>query len=400
MGAKKSKPAVEEDEDDDMEIGVPFGVDHPIHVDFSTEFGFRGLPQDWEALMKSGGLTKEDVQKDSDAVLKVLEFQSNLMNQQETKAKETKEESTSPQPPTALPDDKPLTLDDVISKENPKDLYKNREKIGEGAAGEVYSALHRDKGILIAIKQMNLTAQQKNMKLLLTEIDIMRNSNHKNIVQYYDSYVVDEKFLWVVMEYMGGGCLTDILEQFEVLKLTEPMIAHVCKETLEGLEYIHSFHRIHRDIKSDNILLGAGGEIKLADFGYAAQLTAQKSKRHTIVGTPYWMAPELIRGQEYDQKVDIWSLGIMAMEMAEGEPPYMDFPPLRALFLITTKGIPPLKESSSWSGDFQDFVAKCLEKEPEKRLNATEMLKHPFLKTACKPSEFVPTIEQAKKLKE
>jgi len=247
---------------------------------------------------------------------------------------------------------------------------------------------------------MNLAAQQKNLKLLLTEIDIMKNSHHKNIVQYFDSYVVDERLLWVVMELMAGGCLTDVLEQFDTIQMTEQMIAHVCLETLEGLKYIHSLHRIHRDIKSDNILLGAKGEVKLADFGYAAQLTAQRDKRQTIVGTPYWMAPELIRGQEYDVKVDIWSLGIMAMEMAEGEPPYMDFPPLRALFLITTKGIPPLKESDKWSNEFQNFVAQCLEKDAEKRPEASTLLSHPFLKTACKPTDLVPLIEQAKRLKD
>jgi serine/threonine protein kinase len=336
--------------------------------------------------MKSGGLTREDVQKDSDAVLKVLEFQSNFINQ------DSKRDAN-------LPEEKSLTLNDVVSKEDPRLIYSDIEKIGEGAAGEVFRALQKSNNTTIAIKQMNLAAQQKNLKLLLTEIDIMKNSNHKNIVHYFDSYIVDEKFLWVVMEFMSGGCLTDILEQFDTIQMTERMIAHVCRETLDGLEYIHSLHRIHRDIKSDNILLGGQGEVKLADFGYAAQLTQQKSKRNTIVGTPYWMAPELIRGQEYDQKVDIWSLGIMAMEMAEGEPPYMDFPPLRALFLITTKGIPPLKEQEKWSQPFQDFVAKCLNKEVEQRQTATEMLKHPFLRTASKPEEFTPIIEQAKKLK-
>jgi len=387
MGGNNSKKnAVVEEEDDDIQITSPFQVDHPVHVDFSSELGFRGLPADWENLMKAGGLTKEDVQKDSEAVLHVLEFQSNFINQ------EAKVDSR-------LPDEKSLTLNDVVNKEDPRQVYTDIEKIGEGAAGEVFRALHKPKNAIIAIKQMNLAAQQKNIKLLLTEIDIMKNSNHKNIVHYFDSYIVDEKYLWVVMEYMSGGCLTDILEQFDTVQMNEKMIAHVCKETLDGLQYIHSLHRIHRDIKSDNILLGGGGEVKLADFGYAAQLTQQKSKRNTIVGTPYWMAPELIRGQEYDQKVDIWSLGIMAMEMAEGEPPYMDFPPLRALFLITTKGIPPLKEQEKWSQPFQDFVAKCLNKEVDQRQSASEMLKHPFLKTASKPEEFVPIVDQAKKLK-
>jgi len=200
---------------------------------------------------------------------------------------------------------------------------------------------------------------------------------------------------------MGSGCLTEVLEQYENgIKMTEQMISFTCKQTLEGLSYIHSLHRIHRDIKSDNILLGNDGSVKLADFGYAAQLTQQKQKRNTIVGTPYWMAPELIRGQNYDQKVDLWSLGIMIMEMAEGEPPYMEFPPLRALFLITTKGIPDLKEPSKWSNEMKNFLSKCLEKDPEARPDATEMLKHPFMKKACNPSELGMIAKQAKQAKQ
>jgi len=392
MGNKGVKQSQQQEEDDDLEITSPFQVEHAIHVDFNAEFGFRGLPPEWESLMKQVVLTREDVQKDSGAVLDVLKFQTAL-NEQNQK-------SGNPTAKSALPEEKVLTLNDVVSKADPKLLYHSIQKIGEGAAGEVFSAIQKDGNKTVAIKQMNLAAQQKNIKLLLTEIDIMKNSNHKNIVHYYDSYVVDDRFLWVVMEFMAGGCLTDILEQFDSIQMTEQMISHVCLETLDGLQYIHSLHRIHRDIKSDNILIGARGEVKLADFGYAAQLTQQKSKRSTIVGTPYWMAPELIRGQEYDQKVDIWSLGIMAMEMAEGEPPYMDFPPLRALFLITTKGIPPLKESDKWSREFADFVAQCLEKDAEKRPDATQLLKHPFLKTACKGPDMAPLVEQAKKLKE
>jgi len=202
------------------------------------------------------------------------------------------------------------------------------------------------------------------------------------------------------MEYMGGGCLTEVLEQFEHLQMTEEQIALVCRDTLKGLQYIHSLHRIHRDIKSDNLLLGSDGTVKLADFGYAAQLTQEKSKRNTIVGTPYWMAPELIRGQNYDQKVDIWSLGIMVMEMAEGEPPYMEFPPLRALFLITTKGIPDLKEQHQWSSEFKDFVKKCLDKEVDSRPNAETLLKHPFLKKAGSYKDILTCIQEAKKWKE
>jgi len=198
---------------------------------------------------------------------------------------------------------------------------------------------------------------------------------------------------------MDGGCLTDILEQFENVKMNEQQITLVIRETLKALAYIHSLHRIHRDIKSDNILLNSDGCVKLADFGYAAQLTQKQQKRNTVVGTPYWMAPELIRGHDYGVKVDIWSLGIMLMEMAEGEPPYMEFPPLRALFLITTKGIPPLKEPHKWSADFNDFFNRCLEKEVEKRPTAEELMKHPFMKRAGDPRDISALLRQSRSLR-
>ncbi len=307
-------------------------------------------------------------------------------------------------PAVPLPEERIVTLSDLINRSDPTKTYPNPKKIGEGAAGEVFMAVATADapgpgggGRRVAIKKMTLANQ--NLKLLLTEIAIMKDSHHPNIVDYIDSYIVEEK-LWVVMEYMDGGCLTEILEHYDHMPMQERHIARICFESLKGLIYIHSLHRIHRDIKSDNILMALSGDVKLADFGYAAQLTKQKQKRNTIVGTPYWMAPELIRGQSYETKVDVWSLGIMAMEMAEGEPPYMEFPPLRALFLITTKGIPPLKDSKRWSPIFKDFVGKCLEKEPDHRIDSVELLKHPFLKTACDPMEVVQLIDKARALKE
>jgi protein-serine/threonine kinase len=210
--------------------------------------------------------------------------------------------------------------------------------------------------------------------------------------------VADE--LWVVMEYMGGGCLTEVLDQYRELQLTEDHMAFIALEVLKGLQYIHHFHRIHRDIKSDNILLGVNGRVKLADFGYAAQLTQARKLRNSVVGTPYWMAPELIRGNHYSQKVDIWSLGIMTREMAEGEPPYLEFPPLRALFLLTTQGVPPIRDPHKYSKEYHDFVAQCLEKDPEKRPDASDLLKHPFLKKACPGEEIYGVVEKARAIKE
>jgi len=227
----------------------------------------------------------------------------------------------------------------------------------------------------------------------------MKTTIHENIVRYIDSFLV-EQVLWVAMEYMGGGCLTDCLEIFSYLQLAEDQIAFVAKEVLKGLRFIHHHHRVHRDIKSDNILMGQNGSIKIADFGYAAQLTEERSKRTTIVGTPYWMAPELIRGENYDQKVDIWSLGIMIMEMSEGEPPYMDLPPLRALFFITTKGIPGLKNPEKWSNDFKEFLNQCLSVDSTQRPESSVLLQHQYLTKACAQNDFKNVVEKTHKIRE
>jgi len=217
-------------------------------------------------------------------------------------------------------------------------------------------------------------------------------------VDYVDTYKVGKQ-IWVVMEFMQWGSLTDILDQFTDLKMTEPQMAAVCIATLRGLACIHVKHNIHRDIKSDNILINEKGIIKISDFGFAAQLTTKKLKRKTIVGTPYWMAPELIKGQEYDEKVDIWSVGILAMEMCEGEPPYMDFAPLKALFMISTQGIPELQQPERFSPEFRDFLKSCLQIHAGNRPSCQELSQHPWLLKACSPDEIVRLAEKARKIR-
>jgi len=405
---EKSTPAAHS-APESLEIGTPFNVQHNIHVDFNSTTGFEGLPPEWEVLLTTSGISKPQVMENPDAVLEVLNFHTQYTKQNEANvAKPTMAKGPSKpvnlggsmddEVSVPLPETREVSLQDLLSKEDPNVIFKDARKVGEGAAGEVFLARDARTNDMLAIKKMPINTQ--NIKLLTTEIGIMKSSIHPNIVRYIESYMVSDT-IWVAMEFMAGGCLTEVLEQHpNGCKMTEEQIALVSLSCLRGLSYIHSLHRIHRDIKSDNILLSGDGLVKLADFGYAAQLTVDKQKRNTIVGTPYWMAPELIRGQNYDQKVDIWSLGIMCMEMAEGEPPYMDFPPLRALFLITTKGIPPLKETARWSNEFKDFVAKCLDKENETRLDANDMLKHPFLRKAAPPAELIRVIKEARATKE
>eukprot|EP01091_Cochliopodium_minus_P006685 TRINITY_DN16693_c0_g1_i1.p1 TRINITY_DN16693_c0_g1~~TRINITY_DN16693_c0_g1_i1.p1 ORF type:complete len:469 (-),score=131.04 TRINITY_DN16693_c0_g1_i1:99-1409(-) len=274
---------------------------------------------------------------------------------------------------------------------DPKQLYSDWVKIGEGSTGSVFKCKHNKTNQMAALKVLEITEENERFSVE-NEIKVMKTSNHPNIVHYFASYVHDDK-LWVAMEYMSGGSLTQIIS---ICKMTEPQIASVCRDVLRGLEYLHNQKRIHRDIKSDNILLSYFGDIKLADFGYCAQLTSSLEKRNSVVGTPYWMAPELVRGLDYDQRVDIWSLGVMAVEMAEGEPPYLDYPPVKALFLIATHCCPELRKLEYWSDLFKDFKNRCVEMDFNQRPSASTLLKHPFLKLACPTKNLAPVIAKAK----
>ncbi|CAD5225855.1 unnamed protein product [Bursaphelenchus okinawaensis] len=268
-------------------------------------------------------------------------------------------------------------LKTIVTLGNPEDKYRKLEKIGSGASGSVFTAMDMATGAEVAIKQMNLSQQPKK-ELIINEILVMRENRHPNIVNYLDSYLVADD-LWVVMEYLAGGSLTDVVTECQ---MEEGMIAAVAREVLQALEFLHSRRVIHRDIKSDNILLGMDGSVKLTDFGFCAQISAEQNKRTTLVGTPYWMAPEVVSRQLYGPKVDVWSLGIMAIEMVEGEPPYLNENPLRAIYLIATNGRPDFPGRDRISPTFRDFIDAALEVDVNRRYSAAKLLRHSFLHCA------------------
>ncbi|KAL7822432.1 PAK kinase [Trichoderma gracile] len=282
-------------------------------------------------------------------------------------------------------------LKEAVSKEDPNLSYSKQKKIGQGASGSVYVAKIKDTAVgvareflrqqgpraQVAIKQMDL-AHQPRKELIVNEIMVMKDNRHKNIVNFLDAFLRNNNAeLWVVMEFMEGGALTDVIDNNP--SISEEQIATICHETCRGLQHLHAQSIIHRDIKSDNVLLDARGNVKITDFGFCAKLTEAKSKRATMVGTPYWMAPEVVKQKEYGPKVDIWSLGIMAIEMIESEPPYLNEEPLKALYLIATNGTPRLKKPEKLSKELKAFLSVCLCVDVKSRASADELLAHDFL---------------------
>ncbi|KAK2959624.1 putative serine/threonine protein kinase [Blattamonas nauphoetae] len=384
---------------DTLYIGAPIrgSFSHTIHVapDPHSPSGLSGLPPEWAQALQYSGISKQEAQNNTETLLRILKThipQIEVPSQNSVRVEHSE---------ASLPSDRTiedqLVWDQLV--DNNVDLdseYPVRKLIGEGSSSHVYVSCHNRKRI--ALKVMSLD-EKTDLVSVLSEIRMMRLcSSHDNIISFHRAFSVitgGQMQLWIAMDYAAGGSLTQILTVNGAL--TERIIAFVCREILKALDFLHKMHRIHRDIKSDNILLDLDGSVRLADFGFCAQLTEENQKRKSIVGTPFWMSPELIKGSEYDQKADIWSLGITALEMAEGEPPLMNMPPLRALFLIVTRPPPSLNRPDCWSKEFNSFLSCCLKHDPNERYTAEQLLRHPFItqKSGTK-SDLIPFLEIAR----
>jgi len=260
----------------------------------------------------------------------------------------------------------------TVFGDDPEDELQFLTKIGEGSFGTVWRAIHKPSTSYVAVKKVSLDGEDDAMK----EGSTMEKLCHQNIVRFYAFYK-KPKEVWMVMELCAAKSLHSVMKSLK-RGLTETELACTLRQTLKGLAYVHAQKRIHRDIKSGNLLLQQDGCVKLCDFGVAGELTSE-AKRHTMIGSPYWMAPEIIDDAGHDEKADIWSLGITAIELCETVPPRFSENTMRAVFLISSSPPPSLQDPEKFSKEFNDFLSHCLLKNPDERYTSAQLLEHPFI---------------------
>ncbi|CAL8331051.1 unnamed protein product [Merluccius merluccius] len=286
----------------------------------------------------------------------------------------------------------------VHRDEDPEEIWEMIGELGDGAFGKVYKAQNKQTGVLAAAKVID-TKTEEELEDYMVEIEILASCDHHNIVKLLDAFYYDGK-LWILIEFCGGGAVDAVMLELE-RPLTEPQIRVVCRQTLEALLYLHNNKIIHRDLKAGNILLSLHGDVKLADFGVSAKNTKTLQRRDSFIGTPYWMAPEVVmcetsKDRPYDYKADIWSLGVTLIELAQVEPPNHEMNPMRVLLKIAKAEPPTLMQPSRWSPAFSDFLRRCLDKNVDNRWSTAQLLQHPFVSSVVDSKPLRELIAEAK----
>jgi len=339
---------------------------------------FEDLPKDLQKVVKGTKIPKELYSRHLEIILNILQFQCKVKFQSVEEKKRNMICPVNSPPPKTL-DHRPIIDQDLLlSPENPKELYKTLKEEGKGGFGTVFKAVSKlegEKDKIVAIKVMP-HGNEKERKFNIAELSFLSFCKHPNIVKYYRSYKCDDE-LWAIMEYMEGGTLNQAVKNYS---FQEGQVAYVAREMLRGIEYLHSENFVHRDLKSSNVMMTVKGQIKLIDFGLCVDIS--NGMKASMVGSPFWMPPEMIQRKPHDYKVDIWSLGICLMECANGHAPNSKNS-TRAMFVAATEGYPdPFEKPKLWSKDFKDFLSLCLQMEPENRPTASQLLHHPWISTA------------------
>eukprot|EP01017_Pseudomicrothorax_dubius_P002662 TRINITY_DN1017_c0_g2_i2.p1 TRINITY_DN1017_c0_g2~~TRINITY_DN1017_c0_g2_i2.p1 ORF type:complete len:386 (-),score=84.27 TRINITY_DN1017_c0_g2_i2:134-1291(-) len=345
-----------------LEISKPSQVKHEIHISFDpeSEWGFKGLPDDWIKILKSYNISKGELIKNHQVLIDLLKIYEALNFKQKR--------------PTTQDFEKFVEERTCLQEMDPMEKYQIKEILGHGATSTVFLCENKDTKEKFAMKVVKLDKPERELKIR-QEVAFMLLGRNKNVIGFQEAFKFKDQ-LYIIVEYMEVGPLRKFIEFFRA-KIDEEIIAYIIRETLRAIEVMHTNFQIHRDLKSDNILLSSNGDIKLADFGFSAQLTNENTHRNSLAGTVLWMAPELLGQEDYDERVDIWSLGIICLELCNGDPPLTDVHFLLAMYLIKTQEPPTAPERCS--DLLKDFVQKCLVKDRTKRWTVEKLMSHGFL---------------------